>query len=144
MVLIFSNDPSIAHLLNLLLVVQGYATFTAGINEVAVATFISLRPTCVIVDTPHVAQPEPLELITTLRSQAPHVGLLICTAVYSRRFEPWLAQAGVDDVLRKPFTLETARRQIQQLYTLVQHRTLAIATPADQTGFSSPTTTHLL
>ena len=144
MVLIFSNEPHTAQLLNLALLAQGGESFMAGLNEVSLATFNSLRPSCVIVDTPHISHPEPLQLITALRSQSPQIGLLLCTAVYSRRFESWLAQAGVDDVLRKPFTLETARRQIQQLYTLVQQRTLAITTPVDQSGFSSPTATHLL
>ena len=144
MVLIFGNEPQIAQLLQLALLAQGGASFIAGLNEVSLATFNSLRPACVIVDTPHISHPEPLQLITALRQQDARVGIMLCTAVYSSRFEPYLAQAGVDDVLRKPFTLETARRQTRLLYTLAQQRTLAIATPVDQTGFSSPTATHLL
>lgn len=144
MVLIFSNEPQIAQLLQLALLAQGGVSFSAGLNEISLATFNSLRPLCVIVDTPHVSHPEPLQLITALRQQDTQLGIMLCTAVYSSRFEPYLAQAGVDDVLRKPFTLETARRQIRLLYTLAQQRTPVVAKPVDQPGFSSSTATHLL
>lgn len=124
MVLIISNEPQTAQLLHLALLAQGGVSFTAGLNEVSLATFNSLRPSCVIVDTPHISQPEPLQLVAALRQQDAHVGIMFCTAVYSSRFEPYLAQAGVDDVLRKPFTLESLRRQLKKLEEVVRQRSV--------------------
>ncbi len=141
MVLIFSNEPQTAQLLHLALLGQSGESFMAGLNEISLATFNSLRPLCVIVDTPHISHPEPLQLITALRQQDAQVGIMLCTAVYSSRFEPYLAQAGVDDVLRKPFTLESVRRQLKKLQAVVHQRGAHPPTASKALDFP-PNTAH--
>ena len=127
MILIVDDDPAVTASLALLLKQHGYASAQAATPEEALVRMRTERPRLVIQDmnfTRRTSGEEGLQLLSTLRAEAPDVPVVLITAWGSIALAVEGMKRGASDFITKPWSNAQVISSIETSLGLAQMRTL--------------------
>ncbi|MFG2040377.1 response regulator transcription factor [Dactylosporangium sp. NPDC048998] len=127
-VLLVEDEPGMAELLSTALRFEGWEVSSAGDGGTAVRLARTVRPDAVVLDI-MLPDMDGLEVLHRMRAEAPELPVLFLTARDSLADRVAGLEAGGDDYVTKPFSLEELLARIRRLL----RRTRGVARPAPTT-----------
>lgn len=136
LILIANADHKFSDILRRVLHSYGWEGVMARTGEEALRLFHERSPALVLLDLGLLGKPG-LEVLTEIRSQAPHLPVVICGGESSLDIEDRVRQLGVSDVLRRGLRMDIIMQAVQSALSIASHpghSVLPLAAPSNNKG----------